>query len=148
MIFSSDDLDHPRVWLRDVVQFTLDEYIRDPLNIQRAATAMNIVYQYHERLFCYLRRTGKSPAESIEGFRTELGRASPSFGLIAQAVDSQAVPKLTAINILVGGPALDVFGGSAKVQRAIIVAGAKRQLIPLLKDVVAAYRRAMDAHGL
>ncbi len=140
-------LDHPRAWLHDVVQFSLDEFVANPLNIRRATTAMNVVYQYHERLFYDLTRTGKAPAESIEGFRTHLGRASSSFSIVAQAADNQA-GTLAFTNVLYGGPVLDILGAGAKLQRAIIVAGPKRRLIPLLDNVVAAYRRILDAHGL
>jgi hypothetical protein len=148
MMSTPQDLDHPRAWLRDVVQFTLDEFTGDPLNLQRAAAAMNVVYQYHERLFYYLTRTGKASAESIEGFRTHLGRASPSFCIVAKAGGNQTGQALAFANIILGGPELDILGTGTKLRRAVIVAGPKRQLIPLLEDVVVAYRRVLDAHGL
>lgn len=148
MIPSQDSLDHPRVWLRNVVQFTLDEFVRDPLNQPRAMTAMTVVYQYHERLFSHLTRTGKAPAESIEGFRAHLSRSSPSFGIVAQAGANHAGHGLTFSNVLLGGSAPDILSAGTQVQRAIIVTTAKRQLIPLLEDVMAAYRRTLDTHGL
>ncbi|MBY0508624.1 MAG: hypothetical protein K2P94_00595 [Rhodospirillaceae bacterium] len=148
MTFAPDNLHHPRTWLRDVVQFTLDEFAGDPLNMPRAAAAMTIVYQYHAQLFYCLTRAGKGPAESLEGFRAHLGRTAPSFNIIASAADIQTRERLAFTDIVLGRPALDLPGAGAQVQRAIIVAGSKRQLMPLLEDTVAGYRRILDAHGL
>jgi hypothetical protein len=145
MNFKSNDLEHPRVWLRDVVRFTLDEFIADPLNLQRALTAMTVVYQYHERLFSCLSQTGEAPAESLEGFRAVLARTCRSLEVVAQAVVGPAGPGLALTNIVSSGRLIALLGAEGlSVQRAVIISEAKRQLIPLLEDVMAAYRRVLD----
>jgi hypothetical protein len=153
MTFKSDDLDHPRAWLRDVVQFTLDEFTADPLNIRRATTAVTVVYQYHERLFSYLRQTGKAASGSLEGFRAGLARACPSFQIVTEAAGGPASGPdghmLTFSNIVSSGRIFTALGAEGiSVHRAIILGKPKRQLLPVLEDVMAAYRRALDEHHL
>ena len=146
MPFTLANLSEPRLWLRDVVQPALDDFIAAPMDIRRAYTALILVHQHHERLFYHLRDTNPQvlTGGSLERFRIDVVNLVPMFDAVAAAADPRAGATLKHTNILSAGSLLVLVSGAEKVKRAVIVTKLNRQLIPLLQDVVDAYRRLHD----
>lgn len=152
MPFTLANLAEPRVWLRDVVQPALDEFIAAPLDLRRAYTALMLVDQHHERLYHYVQATRPDllTGASLERFRIDLSNLSPMIDAVAAAADPAAGHTLKYTNILSAGSLLAIVGsgGDKKVCRAVIVTRLNRQLIPLLQEVVDAYQRIHERFGL
>jgi len=150
MKFRSADLAQSRVWLRDVVQPTLDDLIAHPVDMHRAYAALMMVTQYHERLFYDLARHPEKLAmgTDLERFRSDLASASQYFDSLRTAADPETGHSLKFTNILSARALLNILTGQNKVYRAIILATLNRQLIPLLEDLMAAYRRLLDRYEL
>jgi len=152
MPFTLANLPEPRIWLRDVVQPALDDFIAAPLDIRRAYTALTLVHQHHERLYHYVQRAKPNllTGAGLERFRIDLANLAPIFKAVAEAADPRAGHTLKYTNILSAGTLLAICGsdGNNKVRRAVIVTRVNRQLIPLLQEVISAYQRLHDKFGV
>ena len=132
------NMGEPRTWLREIVRPALDDFIAAPLDMRRAYIALVIVNHFHERLFHYIAavRPALLGSATLADFRREF--ASASLDLVTEAANSKAGHVLSTSNIVSSGSFTRMFSDADKVQRAIIVARANRQLIPLLEDVTIA----------
>jgi hypothetical protein len=140
--------DQLRTWLTQVVRPALDDFIAAPLEMRSAHTATIIIYQYHEALFYCLTRAGQAPADNLAEFRRMLAAKSAAFGGIAGAIEADICDSLSTTSIVTGSAFFNDLEAEAKVRRAIIVTKIKRQLIPLLEDVMMFYGRLLTSYGL
>ena len=150
MPFTLTNFSEPRIWLRDVVQPALDDFIAAPLDIRRAYTALTLVHEHHSRLYHYVQRKRPSllTGASIERFCIDLGNLAPSFAALAAAANPAVGQALKYTNILSAGRFLAVGGNDYKVRSAVIVTSRNRQLLPLLQDVIDAYERLHERFGV
>lgn len=80
----------------------------------------------------------------LSDFRREF--AGASFDIVSAAADPKSGHALGSSNIFArgGGAFAHLLTETRRVTRAIIVARANRQLIPLLEDVMLTYERLLD----